>query len=171
MVTLLVLATGCASQKFATNRSNPLNPWRIHCISGRSQGLRLPRVRSCFCADTIYWSSTNAIQKFACKNLQQLAESEEGGEKIYAVSELAYIIGQRAEKSSNFSKALDMYGVSGSNAYIYLFSPQIDSQRNPYDPQFRGACDLYNGALEASLRLVAKHGSLRPGIELPDTHW
>ena len=30
--------------------------------------------------------------------------------------------------------------------------------RNPYDPEFRGACDLYNGALESMLRIIKKQG-------------
>ncbi len=99
-----------------------------------------------------------------CLNrLQELASNEQGSEKLYAVAELAYIIGQRAEREGKSAKALDMYGVSGSNAYLYLFSPQMDPVRNPYDPQFRGACDLYNGALESTLRLVNKHSTLRPG--------
>jgi pimeloyl-ACP methyl ester carboxylesterase len=56
-----------------------------------------------------------------------------------------------------------MYTVSVSNAYLYLFCTDLDVSRNPYDPQFRGACDLYNTALEATLRLVSKQGNLKPG--------
>ena len=35
---------------------------------------------------------------------------------------------------------------------------------NPYDPQFRGASDLYNQSLEGCLRLVQQEGELRPGM-------
>ena len=35
--------------------------------------------------------------------------------------------------------------------------------RNCYDPQFRGACDLYNSALESALRLSCERDELRPG--------
>src|SRR6185295_3933152 len=35
---------------------------------------------------------------------------------------------------------------------------------NPYDPQFRGASDLYNQSLEGMLRLVRDEGELRPGM-------
>jgi hypothetical protein len=35
---------------------------------------------------------------------------------------------------------------------------------NPYDPQFRGASDLYNQSLEGMLRLVRQEGELRPGM-------
>ncbi len=41
--------------------------------------------------------------------------------------------------------------------------PRLDVSRNPYDPQFRGACDVYNSALESTLRLVNRNGKLRPG--------
>lgn len=34
---------------------------------------------------------------------------------------------------------------------------------NPFDPQFRGASDLYNQSLEGLLRLVRREGELRPG--------
>jgi hypothetical protein len=44
-----------------------------------------------------------------------------------------------------------------------LLDPEFDRFRNPYDPHFRRACDLYNGALEASLRIVKKQGKLLPG--------
>lgn len=88
---------------------------------------------------------------------------EKGAEKIYAISELAYIIGKQAERAHREGQALDMYTVSVSNAYLYLFCPELDVSRNPYDPQFRGACDLYNAALESTLSMVSKQGKLRPG--------
>ncbi len=95
--------------------------------------------------------------------LQDLTVHEKGAEKIYAVAELGYILGLRAEKAKNYSKALDMFTVAVSNAYIYLFCSDLDLTRNPYDPQFRGACDVYNGALESTLRLVNRRGVLKPG--------
>jgi len=95
--------------------------------------------------------------------LQELAMDEKGAEKIYAISELAYTIGMKAEKASQEGHALDMFTVSVSNAYLYLFCPELDVTRNPYDPQFRGACDLYNSSLEATLRMVSKQGNLKPG--------
>ena len=36
---------------------------------------------------------------------------------------------------------------------------------NPYDPQFRGTCDLYNASLEAALRSVKKQSKFRAGAE------
>ncbi len=92
-----------------------------------------------------------------------MLDVEVDSELVYSVSELSYILGQRAEKARDEALALDMYGVAVSNAYMYLFSSEFDTLRNPYDPQFRGACDLYNGSLESSLRLVNAKGQLKPG--------
>lgn len=100
----------------------------------------------------------------AClESMQSLADSEPTGELVYSVAELAYIAGKRAEKEHNEALALDMHGVAVSNAYMYLFASEFDPIRNPYDPQFRGACDLYNESLESTLRLVNAKGQLRPG--------
>ena len=58
---------------------------------------------------------------------------------------------------------LEMHGLAVVNAYQYLFDARFGRYRNPYDPEFRGACDLYNGALESALRIVKKQGGLVPG--------
>ena len=59
--------------------------------------------------------------------------------------------------------ALDMFGASVAHAYMYLLDERFTHERNEYDPQYRRACDLYNGALEGALRIVAAEGGLRPG--------
>ena len=68
------------------------------------------------------------------------------------MAELAYLGGKKAEKYDK-RIALDLYGASVLHAYQYLFDDRFAATRNPYDPQYRGACDLYNGALEAGLRI------------------
>ena len=60
-------------------------------------------------------------------------------------------------------QAFNLYCASVAYSYAYLFNPQFTQFTNPYDPQFRGACDLYNAGLEAALRTVNKQGKLRPG--------
>jgi len=94
--------------------------------------------------------------------VQRLIQEEPGAEKIYAVSELAYLAAKKSE-SHNPRLALDLYGASVLHAFEYLFDEQFRDLRNPYDPQFRGACDLYNSALEGMLRLVCRRHGLRPG--------
>ena len=69
------------------------------------------------------------------------------------MGELAYLGGKTAEKYDK-QIALDLYGAAVLHAYDYLFDGRFAATRNPYDPQYRGACDLYNGALESGLRLI-----------------
>ena len=61
------------------------------------------------------------------ENLQQMLDVEVDSELVYGVSEMAYILGQRAEKKHDVALALDMYGVAVSNAYMFLFSAEFDA--------------------------------------------
>ncbi len=160
----MLLATGgCATQKFLSMRAMPLNPLatQLHLVSrtGPQISERTMTLLRHYALQDIYKRDPDAC----LAQLQDLTATEKGAEKIHAVAELAYILGLRADRSKDFGKALDMYSVSVSNAYIYLFCPDLDVSRNPYDPQFRGACDVYNSALEATLRLVNRRNHLRPG--------
>jgi pimeloyl-ACP methyl ester carboxylesterase len=79
---------------------------------------------------------------------------------------LAYIAAFKADNLGKDAEALNLYGAAVFYAYDYLFDPTFDSVRNPYDPQFRRACDVYNTSLEAALRLIRKNGQLLPGETL-----
>ena len=159
----LLCCLGCATQKFVSLREIPLNPLanQLHLVSksGPQIGDRTRTLLRHYALLDLYKRDPDAC----LTELQDLTANEKGAEKIHAVAELAYILGLRAERAKNFGKALDMFSVSVSNAYIYLFCPELDVSRNPYDPQFRGACDVYNSALESTLRLVNRRGNLKPG--------
>ena len=94
--------------------------------------------------------------------LHEIQLQEPSTDKLYSISELAYLAGKRAEPMSR-RKAMEMHGLAVVNAYQYLFDARFGRYRNPYDPEFRGACDLYNGALESALRIIKKQGGLVPG--------
>jgi pimeloyl-ACP methyl ester carboxylesterase len=154
---------GCAAQKYLILRDTPANPLAIPLQLASNEG---PQISARTNSVLRRFALEEAYQKNPAEcleSLQRLLDSEIDGEIVYSVSEMAYILGKRAEKKNNEALALDMYGVAVSNAYMYLFAGQFDQVRNPYDPQFRGACDLYNESLEASLRLVNAKGQLRPG--------
>jgi pimeloyl-ACP methyl ester carboxylesterase len=109
---------------------------------------------------------TDALQgdsRELLENLQRITESEPSADKVYAMSELAYLFARRTEKQDK-AKALDLYGAAVLHAYSFLFDDRLAATRNCYDPQFRGACVLYNSALEAALRLSCDRGELRPGM-------
>ncbi len=155
---------GCASQRYLIERSEPASALAMQLqfasFKGPSVSERTETLLRRFDLSETYKKDTQAC----LEGLQQLAEMEPASELNYAVSELAYILGKRAEAKNNEALALDMYGVAVSNAYMFLFAPAFDLVRNPYDPQFRGACDLYNESLEATLRLVNAKGQLKPGF-------
>ncbi len=94
--------------------------------------------------------------------LHELNKQEPSTDKLYSISELAYLAGKRAEPISR-RRAMELHGLAVVNAYHYLFDAHFGRYRNPYDPEFRGACNLYNSALESTLRIVKKQGGLVPG--------
>lgn len=108
------------------------------------------------------------------EKLQAQTFAEPTPAKLYAVAELSYLMGKR-QSAKDEGRALHMYGASVAHAYMYLFDPRYAQQLNPYDPQFRDTCDLYNGALEECLRIVKKQGALVPGkshlIKVCDQEW
>jgi len=97
------------------------------------------------------------------EELRDMAAEAADPERQFAVAELAYIEGKRAEEKSKVGKALEYYLLAVTVSYQYLFADAFEEARSAYDPQFRGACDLYNEALEDSLRLLCRDNRLRPG--------
>ena len=80
-------------------------------------------------------------------------DAQPSAEKLYSLAELNYLGGKKIE-ARNEGVALDLYGAAVANAYVYLFDERFTPVRNPYDPEFREACDVYNGALENAMRIV-----------------
>ena len=94
--------------------------------------------------------------------LYEITKQEPSADKLYSLSELAYLAAKRAEPI-NRQRALELHTLAMVNGYNYLFDARFGRFRNPYDPEFRGACDLYNGALESALRIINRRGGLVPG--------
>lgn len=96
------------------------------------------------------------------QKLEDFHDREPNAESRYALAEIAYIAAQKA-KPVDKAAALNLYGSAVTHAYQYLFDRRLAWRRNVYDPEFRGACNLYNTALEGMLRLLAGNEGLRPG--------
>src|SRR5215210_8203433 len=86
--------------------------------------------------------------------LEDIQRREPNREHEYAMAEVSYITATQSEKLHR-RRALQFYGTALIHAYRYLFDYKDDvpGRRealaiNPYDPQFRGASDLYNQSLE-----------------------
>lgn len=110
-----------------------------------------------------------AYEADAVDGLSKLAKLTAGApdlDKLYAFAELAYVTGKRADARYDHKSAFDLYLAGVVHAQQYLVHPAFDERRNPFDPQFRAACDLYNASLEGALRIVRERGELRPGQAL-----
>ncbi len=101
-------------------------------------------------------------QAFA--QLQKILQQEPSAEVLYAYAEMAYLLATTVEEEDE-KRAFDLYVTSAANACEYLFDERFHATRNAYDPQFRGACDLYNHSLASAMRMINHHGGLKPGLQ------
>ena len=84
-------------------------------------------------------------------------------ENVHAIAELAQLEADWNLRNNMTNTAAQFYATAVIHAYQFLFDPQLNIQRNAYDPQFREICDIYNRSLESLLRLVCGSEDFRPG--------
>ena len=101
----------------------------------------------------------------AIARLVEVYEREPSLEVAYALAELNHAAGRKLALI-NPEKSVEHHVSGLGYAYRYLFDDEFDGQRSPFDPQFRGICDLYNKSLEACLRTAQRNDLLRPGSEV-----
>lgn len=154
---------GCASNtEWVTLRSVPNNPLteRLQILSSKGPqptDRTLQLLRRYDLAEQLKADRTGLLAR-----IEEIERQEPSREHHYAIAELAYLDAKRLEKEKP-DAALEMYGTALLHAYDYLFAHTTTLQENPFDPQFRGACDLYNQSLEGALRIVRGKGELHPG--------
>lgn len=157
-----LLFAGCRSMHYVEVASAPHSPL-VERLKLTSRGGPQPSARTLQLLrlydllGDLHGNLLPLLQKF-----QTIVDHEPTPDKIYAFAELNFIAGKKAELATP-DLALDFFGTSVMHAYQYLFDSRYGPLRNPYDPEFRGACDVYNGALESALRLVQRRGGLLPG--------
>ena len=162
---LLTTLTGCRSSGWIRARTTPHTPLAEQLQLTSWSGPK-PTAR------TLQWlrryDLVNSLDddepKDFIDSVHAIVQKQETAENIYSLSELAFLVAKRVEHEKQIAAAFDFYGIAVANAYLYLLEERLDSTRNPYDPQFRQACDLYNASLEGVLRLVKAEGPLIPGI-------
>lgn len=170
---LCVSAVGCATSKMTELRSVPRSPLVDRFkLTSRKGPQASDRTRQFVRVNDLedYKNDPEAL----LEEIQSVIEREPTAPHVYAFAELAFLEAEKV-KGSDPKLALNLYGASALHAYQYLFDKRFLSKRNPYDPQFRGACDLYNGALEGALRLICDDQGLKPGqtytIETASGSW
>ncbi len=165
LVCLLLLVpwftSGCAYAKQVTIRANSPSPWdRLKDFWSEEKPSERTQQFLRRYGLTTAWKQEEP--RAFLRRIQDLLYRDPSDDKLFAASELAYLAARSVEKE-NPRLALDLYGASVIHAFQYLFDDRFRDFRNPYDPQFRGACELYNVSLERMLRLVCREHGLSPG--------
>ena len=163
------LLSGCSDQEYLVQRSDlfapikrPFNPetWIGPSPSKRSLDT-LQRY------DLVVWDDSDWIRKYSLdETLGRLQASIQHGttqEKLYALAELAFLDAKTLQDDDQPHRALERYTLALVNAYEFLFTPQFQHSRNPYDPQFQEICRIYNQSLEQAMRIMAGDKQLRDG--------
>ena len=84
---------------------------------------------------------------------------------VYArLAELSWVEGHRLDRWRR-AGAIDRYLDAVAYAYDFLFGEDLAAGRQPSDPRFRTACELYNGGLE---RLIRRRRASRTGKIMPE---
>jgi hypothetical protein len=162
LLLVVVAPSGCAQQYLKLRKvpQNPLtNSLQLVSFHGPQPSERTNLVLRRYDLAGTWKTDAPAV----INRLQKEVAREYDPERIYSLAELSYIEAHKLEKEGQVADALDYYSTSVAQAYQFLLDRRLDSGRNPYDPEFRGACDLYNGALEAAMRIANKGGNLKPG--------
>ena len=184
-LTVLALAcSGCASG-WVQQRDVPLSPLAARLHLGSDDGPRITERSRLLLRRNDLEGKFEGRPHELLTQLGRIVQRNPSPEAAHALAEVAYVEAKKIEQDDP-AAALHLHGAAVAFAYRYLFDPRYDAQRNPYDPQFRSAGDLYNGALEDTLRIVQTHGKLQPGksytveicgqtwqvaVELRGGHW
>lgn len=158
-----VLAVGgCASARYVKLRSAPKSRLQNLLGLGSTKGPQAsPRTEQLLRRYDLHKGLKGDLADVLAK-FQAVLDEDPSAEKAYSFAELSFLAGKRVE-GKDPDAALDRYGAAVAYAYVYLFDDRYAPTRNPYDPEFRGACDLYNESLESALRILQSRGLLRPG--------
>ncbi len=94
----------------------------------------------------------------AIATLDQQAKVNPEPDLIYALAELSWVESKKHERRHRpeiTDRLIDVLSYS----HDYLFGPELANARQPSDPRYRLACDLYNGALDRLLREALTSGT------------
>jgi pimeloyl-ACP methyl ester carboxylesterase len=172
---VLLVPAGCATTRYVEVRTVPRSPLvdrlKLTSYNGPQPTERTMQILRQY---DLTRDLKNQDPRVVVNKLQAIANRAPSAEKLYALAELNYLGAKKIEVRDQ-GTALDLYGAATANAYLYLFDERFAATRNTYDPEFRGACDVYNGALESAMRIVRGRGGLLPGhthkIESDTQEW
>nr|WP_236622115.1 hypothetical protein [Rhodopirellula maiorica] len=172
LLVLIGFSAGCTSTRYVSSRSIRENPLATNLKLVAFRGPEISE-RTWHTLDRFGLKDQYATDHNKCfAKIRQTINESPDSELVYALSELSYVEGKKAERSGDMLHALNHYGIALTNSYDYLFSDDLEITRNAFDPQFRAACDLYNESLEDTLRILCSEHRIEPGstytISTPD---
>src|SRR5262249_46403164 len=94
--------------------------------------------------------------------MEKAARNAPDSDLVYALAELSWVEARRLDRWRK-AAALDRYVDSVAYAYDYLFDAELAPGRQPADPRYRLAMDLYNGGLDHIIRAAQAKGRIEPG--------
>jgi pimeloyl-ACP methyl ester carboxylesterase len=141
----------------------PSHPDRIHSSFQRSlAGLDKPSERT---LETLKRYDVERRYKKdvdgALATLEKIVKGNPDPELVYALAELSWVEGRRLDRWRR-PAAIDRYLDAVAYAYDFLFDPELAAGRQPSDPRFRLACELYNGGLDRLIRAAQSNGQIMP---------
>ncbi len=158
----VLTAPGCSTTRWVSLRSSPRNPLSDTLGLVTRQGPK-PTPRTVQLLRRYDLEKKQGDRAALLAELGEINRREPNREHLYALAELAYVGAKRADGAMQQDEALELYGTAVVYSYQYLFDKNYPAPSNEFDPQFRFACDLYNAALEGTLRIAQSQGALRPG--------
>ena len=166
---LTACSMGCSDRDYLVAKSDvfapikrPFQPetWIGPTLSQRS--LKTLQRFNLVSHDDSYWSR-NYSRSETLERLQASIQHDPTPEKLYALTELAFLDSKTLLNEDKHHAALERFTLVLVYAYDYLFTSQFDYLRNPYDPQFHEICKMYNQSLEQVMRIIASDGQLKSG--------
>ena len=155
-------SSGCVSKKYVTVRDNWYKP---KSLVEKFKPTPPPSERTKLKLRSNDLERLGVESEDAIAGLVEVYENEPSLETAYAIAELNHSVGRKLTMI-NPEKSVEHHVSGLGYAYRYLFDDQFDGERNAFDPQFRGICDLYNDSLEACLRTAQKYKLLKPGSSI-----
>jgi hypothetical protein len=175
MMLLLAATDGCAQTHYVTARATPDNPLQERLSIASHSGPKPTERTLQFLRNYDLTDDPAGDPRKLLMEVEAVVQREPSPDANYAAAEVAYIGGVRLARKADTAGARDMYSAAVVHAHFYLMGPEPREGRNPFDPQFRAACDIYNAALEAALRIARNDGVLHPGahelIEMGGQQW
>ena len=164
-----LLITGCSENEYLVVNSDALapikRPFRPETWVGPSPSHRSLKTLQRF--NLVVHDESNWLRNYSfseiLEQLQASVQNDATPEKLYALTELAFLDAQSLLADEKQHEALERFSLAIVNAYGYLFTPEFEHLRNPFDPQFQEICRMYNQSLEQAMRVIASDGQLRSG--------